>query len=38
MVEKQERIDKVEEHIKKRFFLQKKNGQGLMELFLRQQT
>ena len=24
MVEKQERIDKVEEHIKKRFFLQKK--------------
>ena len=28
MVEKQERVDKVEDHIKKRFFLQKKIGQG----------
>ena len=33
MVEKQERIDKVEEHIKKRFFLQKKMDKGLWSCF-----
>ncbi len=33
MVEKQERIDKVEEHIKKRFFLQKKWTRGLWSCF-----
>ena len=33
MVEKQERIDKGEEHIKKRFFLQKKMDKGLWSYF-----